>query len=201
MPNYKNGKIYKIVCNTTGKVYIGSTTVLLCKRLACHVNDYKRGKCITSKEILDGGNYSIVLIENVECDTKEQLLKRERHYIESITCVNKRCPIISVEEAKEKSKEYYENNKELLLEQKKEYKQLNKEAISEQRKEYHNKNKAKIAQCKKEWYEANKDNVKEYHNKNKEKINEQQRERRLKKKQEIERAINELNIVIEQVPV
>ena len=89
MPDYKNSKIYKIVCNTTGKIYIGSTTVLLCKRLAGHVNAYRKGKYTSSKEILDGGNYSIVLIENMECDTKEQLLQKERHYIESIECVNK----------------------------------------------------------------------------------------------------------------
>jgi len=88
MPDYKNGKIYKIVCNTTGKIYIGSTTVLLCRRLAGHVNAYNKSKYSSSKEILDGGNYSIVLIENVVCETKEQLLKRERYYIESIECVN-----------------------------------------------------------------------------------------------------------------
>ena len=67
----------------------------------------KRGTFTSSKEILDGGNYSIVLIENVECDTKEQLLKRERHYIESIECLNKRRPIISSEEEKEWHKKIF----------------------------------------------------------------------------------------------
>ena len=28
MPDYKNGKIYKIVCNITNEMYIGSTTTL-----------------------------------------------------------------------------------------------------------------------------------------------------------------------------
>ena len=182
MPNYKNGKVYKIVCNTTGKVYIGSTTVLLCKRLAEHVNKYKRGVYTSSKEILDGGNYSIVLIENVECETKEQLLRRERYYIESIECVNKYRPIVSVEEAKAKHKEYH-----------KEYRENNKEIKKDKDKERYESNKAK-----------HKERSKEYYNDNKEVIIEKIKERRLKQKQQkqkaIEKAIEELHIAVERVP-
>ena len=189
MPNYKNGKVYKIVCNTTGKVYIGSTTVLLCKRLACHVNHYKRGVYTTSsKEILEGGNYSIVLIENVECETKEQLLRRERYYMETIECVNKHRPIVSVEEAKEYHKEYRENNKEKV----KEYYDVNKEVIKEQMKQYHKENKAKHNERNKEYYKENKDKIsqqkKEYRENHKEKIalkdKQRGKERRLKKNNE-----------------
>jgi len=193
MPDYKNSKIYKIVCNTTGKIYIGSTTVLLCKRLASHVNAYRKGKYTSSKEILDGGNYSTVLIENMECDTKEQLLRKERHYIESIECVNKYRPIVSVEEKKEKEKEYKQLNKEAIVEQKKQYYNKNKEQISEQMKEYYNNNK-----------ERYNNNNKEYRQLNKEKIAQYKKEYRLKQKQErqtaIEKAIEELHIAVERVP-
>ena len=180
MPNYKNGKIYKIVCNTTGEIYIGSTTVLLCRRLAGHVLDNKRGKTTSCKDILDGGNFSIVLIENLECDTKEQLLKRERHYIESTICVNKYCPIVSVEEAKERDsknmKEYYKTNKEEILQHKKEYYEKNKEYIKEKH------NNVEIA-LKKKAYD------KEYRLK-----------RKQEKQQAIEQAIEELHIAVERVP-
>ena len=47
MPNYQNGKIYKIVCNITGLVYIGSTIENLTERLWGHVyhyNSYLDGK-------------------------------------------------------------------------------------------------------------------------------------------------------------
>jgi predicted GIY-YIG superfamily endonuclease len=37
MPNYQNSKIYKIRCNTTGLVYIGSTTQSLKQRLDQHI--------------------------------------------------------------------------------------------------------------------------------------------------------------------
>ena len=41
MVNYQNGKIYRIVCNTTDEVYIGSTVITLSKRLAKHNSDYR----------------------------------------------------------------------------------------------------------------------------------------------------------------
>jgi len=145
MPDYKNGKIYKIVCNTTGKIYIGSTTVLLCRRLAQHVNAYNKYNNSSSKEILDGGNYSIVLIENVECDTKEQLLRKEREYIESIECVKKIRPVISLEEKEEYNKDWRNNNKVIKNEKVKARYSNNNEAILLHNKEYYNNNKDKIA--------------------------------------------------------
>jgi len=42
MVNYNNSKIYKIVCNVTGKQYISSTSVGLKKRLTGKRVDYKR---------------------------------------------------------------------------------------------------------------------------------------------------------------
>ena len=65
MPNYQDGKIYKIVCNITDECYIGSTTEpTLARRLAGHVNNYKvwkSGKCnkTTSFDIIDKGDYKI----------------------------------------------------------------------------------------------------------------------------------------------
>ena len=43
MPDYQQGKIYKIVCNTTGLLYIGSTTQkFLSSRLSGHMRNYKK---------------------------------------------------------------------------------------------------------------------------------------------------------------
>ena len=68
MVNYHNGKIYKIVCNITGKVYICSTCKpRLCQRLAGHVRSYRlylklcKGNKSTSYDILESGNYDIIL--------------------------------------------------------------------------------------------------------------------------------------------
>ncbi len=39
--DYKNSKIYRIVCNETGETYIGSTTQTLTKRLSKHKENFK----------------------------------------------------------------------------------------------------------------------------------------------------------------
>ena len=146
MVNYANGKIYRIVCNTTGKQYIGSTTRPLSERLNGHkkdLNKHLKGnrKGCTSFEIINGGNYSIILIENVECKSKEELLSRERYYIESMSCVNKIIPLRTnaeyVSDNKEKIKIYhknhYEENKEKHLNQQTLYRLNNSEKIKQRR--------------------------------------------------------------------
>lgn len=111
MPNYGNAKVYKIVCNISGDVYIGSTTVSLSRRLVQHRSDYKmhtegskRSKC-RSFEVLKNGDYNIVLIENFKCESKEQLLSRERYYIDSIECVNKVLPTQTPQEWRDKNRD------------------------------------------------------------------------------------------------
>jgi len=99
MVNYQLGKIYKIVCNETGEQYIGATCQKkLCTRLAQHVSN---NKC-SSKGIIERGKYEMVLIEDYPCTSKDQLHQRERHFIETLICVNKRIPIISEAEKRNK---------------------------------------------------------------------------------------------------
>lgn len=97
MVEYKNGRIYKLVCNTTGLVYIGSTTRPLYKRKNSHLshyNQWKKGNStyITAFRIIENGDFDIVLIEQVECNTKEELHRAERRWIEQSDCVNKQVP-------------------------------------------------------------------------------------------------------------
>ncbi len=119
LERYKTAKVYKIVDNTNGNIYIGSTCKSLCKRLAQHRYDYKKylsgeSHYMSSFEVLKNENYNIVLIENVEnCISKEELLKRERFYIDSLDCVNKVIPGRT-------HKEYYVVNKEGILQKQKE---------------------------------------------------------------------------------
>ena len=48
--------------------------------------------CITSFKILENNDYNIILLETVKCNSKDELLQRERYWIESTTCVNKYIP-------------------------------------------------------------------------------------------------------------
>jgi hypothetical protein len=98
MPDYSKGKVYKLVSNQTDKVYIGSTTQPLAKRKGGHIATYKcyqegKGNYVTSFEIIKYDDCDIVLLENVNCESKDQLHARERHWIESVMdCVNKNIP-------------------------------------------------------------------------------------------------------------
>jgi len=117
--DYKNGKIYRIVCDITGEQYFGSTTQPLYKRLSLH----KKSKRITTATpIIERGNYTIVLVEDYACENKNQLERRERFYIENNVCVNKVIPTRT-------SIEYYEANRERLNEYQRGYFQANKEKM------------------------------------------------------------------------
>lgn len=119
MVNYQNGKIYRIVCNITKLQYIGSTCVSLSQRLGQHVSNFKtKDSGITSsKRIIEGGDYKIFLIENYPCDTKEELLMRERHFQENMECVN----IYKAIRTEETEKEYMANYREEHKEDRKQY--------------------------------------------------------------------------------
>jgi hypothetical protein len=106
-------KIYKLIDNTNGNIYIGQTKQKLYQRLNNHKQDFKRGSTLTSREIIKNNNYKIELIE----ETND--LNRERYFIENTECINKVVPGRT-------SKEYYEETKH----------KLNKEKLKQYHKEY-----------------------------------------------------------------
>jgi hypothetical protein len=175
MPNYQNGKIYKLVSFQTDKIYIGSTCQNLSMRKAEHKKKYKlflTGKYhnISSFELIKLGDVDIILLENCPCENKEQLHKRERYFIETLNnCVNKHIPTRT-------GKEYREQNKEQIKEKKKIYAEQNKEKLKELHKEYYETNKEDLKEKMQEYYEANKEKIqaykKEYRKANIEKIKE-----------------------------
>ena len=140
MVNYQLGKIYKIVDNTNGNIYIGSTCEpTLARRLSTHMQDYKRyliGKkpSNTACQIFANNDYNIILIESFPCNSKDELHAKERYYIESIKCVNKQFPGRT-------QQEYHELHKETLTEYYKQYRIDNKELIKQTKQNYYLKNK------------------------------------------------------------
>jgi hypothetical protein len=88
---YPDALIYRIVCNETGEVYIGSTVGKLTDRMNKHRSDAtqynnwvlsgcigKRPRCFCcSIQILDRNNYTAVEIEPYPCNTKNELCLRE----------------------------------------------------------------------------------------------------------------------------
>lgn len=141
MPDYSKSRIYKIT-SSNGLPYIGSTIQQLSKRLASHraIRDCK------SIIHLDSDDCQITLIELFPCESKEELLMRERYYIENMECCNKCIPIRTENEKInykiEYQKDYYQQNKDAI----KEYNQDNKDAKLLKNKEYYQQNKDAINQ-------------------------------------------------------
>ena len=157
MPNYQNGKIYKIIDMENKVVYIGSTTEKLCQRFSKHKHR--------------GNGNKIVLLEMYPCSCKEQLVKKEQDVIEQYgNLFNK----IRAYNSEEYNNNYYINNKQ--LEKQKKYQEINRDKIKEHHKAYYQENKNKISEYYKGYREVHKEKIsekkKEYYNNNRDRISE-----------------------------
>ena len=165
--DYSKSLIYKIVCNDTNikNVYIGSTTSFsdrkqrhktTCNKENCNGYNYPLYTFIRTNGGWD--NWDMVLLDYTPCNTKLELHKIEREYLEkqdSNLVLNKMIPSRTI-------KEWTEDNKDKLNEYRKQYREANKDKM----KEYHI-----------EYREANKEYLKEYREANKDKIKEKQSEK------------------------
>ena len=144
MPNYQNGKIYKLWTPEGDCTYIGSTTQPLAVRLGGH----KRESNATCSKYLFSKytDIRIELMEDYPCNNKEQLNRREGEIIRATDCINKQI-------AGRTYKEYYETNKVKIAEQQKKYKEDNKTKIAEYQKNHYEKNKTKILEYQKKQYQ------------------------------------------------
>ena len=89
MPNYQEGKIYKIYNTINDDIYIGSTSQKLCERMRQHRNDYKsspRFNMLIYKAIREHGveNFYIELIDKYPCNDKDELRKTEGEYMREL---------------------------------------------------------------------------------------------------------------------
>ena len=77
--DYKNGKIYKIVNDVNEKIYIGSTTQPLHKRMHSHRTAIKTKTSNLHSAMKELGveHFQIILIEDFPCASKRELEARE----------------------------------------------------------------------------------------------------------------------------
>lgn len=130
MVNYNLGKIYRITCNQTGLTYIGSCTTSLSARVASHKQQLKNGKLsCTSYRVLENEDYYIILLEDFPCERREQLLARERFYIDSCECVNKNLPLRT-------NKEWYNDNSDRLISNQLVWNNQNRDKLNGYQKKY-----------------------------------------------------------------
>ena len=173
MSDYSDAKVYKIyLAGLDEFCYIGSTIQTLPARFAKHRasaksnNKYK----FASAPLFEEGNEPIIeCLEEVECETKEELLARERYWIDQYPeCLNKKDPLLDSierherakatllkcyyakhEERKEKHRKWLEDNKEYHANQRAEKRKENLEEARAKDKEARERRKEKIAEAKK----------------------------------------------------
>jgi hypothetical protein len=144
MPDFTQSKVYKLSSPNSDKVYIGSTTQEIEERKSCHLRAYKLWKegkhhYVTAFILFELGPdvVSAELLEEVQCQTREELLARERYYIENNNSINKIIPGRSQKEykkanqeyIKEKALEYYNQNRDSIIEKAKDYRVQNRSII------------------------------------------------------------------------
>ena len=147
---YKNGKIYTIRYEHDDPlIYVGSTVQPLFKRWHQHkkkFNNEKYNNILLYQKIRETKieDWYIELYEDFSTERKEQLNKREGEVIREIGTLNKQIPGRTPNEwyednrnkILEKKKENYEANRNKILEKKKENYEANKDTVSEKNKVY-----------------------------------------------------------------
>jgi hypothetical protein len=150
MTTLRIGRVYKIWTTNNPQIYIGSTFKSLEKRLQKHEGHFIEESAITSRKILQFGDYKISLLEEIEVENRDQLKWRERFWLEKLkeegfSIVNKLKPIISEEERKQEKRDYRKKHRDEML---------------IKSKIYYEKEKEKIKKRASDWYVANKEKVK-----------------------------------------
>jgi len=140
---YNHAKIYKLVGEDPTDFYIGSTCLPLRQRLYLHKSAGKKKPNIPVYSHFNALNWQgvqCVLIEEYECLNKEQLLKRERHFVDLLNpTLNKLKPWISKDEYMQGRRDYYQRHAPELREKQREYYAQNAEQLREKARLYYKK--------------------------------------------------------------
>jgi hypothetical protein len=184
--DYNKTLIYKIVSKNLNitDCYVGNT-INFRQRKSLHKSRCYNKNCKSFNSNIykfirqnEGwSNWEMIEIEKYPCSDKREAEARERTHYELLnSSLNSYKPFTTDDEKKEyyknKSKNYYVNNKNNVLKRSKQYYENNKEYCKEYRKEYYKDNKEKT----KQYYENNKEKIKQYYKNNKEKIKSYQNE-------------------------
>lgn len=155
MPNYNDGKIYKLCSTIDNTIYVGSTTYTLEKRMYGHYSRCLHEEKYNHFNIIGWKNVRIELLELYPSKSHEQLRKREKYWCNLLKpSLNLISPHTNRKEYKTK---YDEQHKEQIQAQSKEYRERNKDKIVLKGKVYREQNHEAIIKFQKEWRERNKE--------------------------------------------
>ena len=163
--NYASTIMYKIVCKdlNVSDCYVGHTTNFVKRKCehksrSCNAGVAKNNLYVYQKIREHGGwdNFDMIQIEEYDGKNRLDVLKRERHWIETLKPnLNRSVPSRTYkeynDEHKEEHKQYYINNRERILKRVSANAKEKASQIAEYHKKYYEKNKEKLRekhQCK-----------------------------------------------------
>ena len=130
-----DGKIYRIVSDSHPEVlpYYGSTVKTLKKRFTNHKSPFNTS---SSKQIMIFDDARIELVEELICETKEELRLREDWFVRNNPCCNERNPKYDKNVANKNAylKTYYNLHKEEAKANQKVYRELHRDEINAKQK-------------------------------------------------------------------
>lgn len=190
---YEKSIIYKL-CHkndiTNENIYIGSTLNFRRRKWEhksrCINTNLKESNKRLYKFICNNGGWNewlMIPIEAYPCESKSQLLIRERFHIENLQAkLNCNIPSQTLTEynlkRKDSQKEYNKKYREINKEKIEKNKEDNKEDNKQKYQQYYKKNKEKITEIQKIWKKNNKEKKSAYSKKSHEKNKEKNREKR-----------------------
>ena len=165
--------IYKIEhIENDNLVYVGHTTNWDKRKTAhksnCNNENEPKYNLKLYQMLRDNGGwdmFKMVEVEKCPCNDKREAERRENEVMKELKAnMNSKRSYITGEELKEEKKlykkNYYDMNKDIILEKQKVYNGTRIEALKCYKKEYNENNNAKLKEQKKLWYEKNKERVK-----------------------------------------
>ncbi len=187
MSDYSQGKIYRL--DSENGTYIGSTVAPLNVRLSQHKSSLKsfedgRIRFITCHTVVNAPDLEISLIEDYPCKTRQELLLREKYWInfyaERMEIVNKCDPI-----REEGDKQAYHKARYERIKHTEEFKEQQKQAYERKKTTQTREQKDVVNQKMRELYANNPDSLEKrrattrrYQEKNRDELNRKKREKR-----------------------
>ena len=155
MPDFSLTKVYRIVSESAGLTYVGSTAQeRLSSRMSTHRAEYKRwmnkvpgAKYCTSFEVMKNDDAQITLLQAYsECKSSDEKRMYEQEWQDRIECVNIISAYTSEEEKKQYHKEYNSVNREELNSNNCKYYQGHRDEVLRRNHDHYIKHREEISQ-------------------------------------------------------
>lgn len=160
--DYSKCVIYKICCKDPSVTYeyYGHTTNKINRKrehkYSCNNENSKNYNLKVYQVIRENNgwdNWDFIIIEDYPCQNVDEARLRERYWIEL------KQPQLNFQIPSRTCEEWYNDNRNELLEKNKKYNKRNREKILEYQKKYYEDNKQKILEKQKKYYEENEERI------------------------------------------